>query len=462
MSLKQVADIVVRGTAGAIGGGASLVLLDSTHTRLIHSSSWGLPQFYLRKGLLKADKSLSEVSNGQVVVISEVRGDSRIQYPELAAKAGIASLLGVPVTIGAVTVGSLRAYSKSTTEFTQADINFVTAMANLAAMGIRVHLLEQEKQKFEKAMNEAESGTALLRQVRSVTFAHPSEEELAHILDFYQIDWVYEPRSFPLTWESDRITEMFTPDFYLPALDLYIELTTLKQSLVTEKNRKLRRLRELYPEIAINLLYKKDIHRLLAKYGCGPLAQAKGQGIGKTLFSNVEIQRRVQELAQQISIDYTDRRPIMVGILRGVFCFIADLVRAMTIPVEVEFMAISHYEAKGNSVRITKDLEMDVSGRHLIVVEDIVDTGMTLNYMLHYLNGKQPASLAVCALLDKKVRRMAEVRLDYIGFEVPDEFVVGYGLDYKDEYRNLPFIGTLESPQVEVGQTASGKVVKGG
>jgi hypoxanthine phosphoribosyltransferase len=460
MPLKQVADIIVRRTAGAIGGGASLVLLDSTHTWLVHSSSWGLPQFYLRKGLLYTDKSLSEVSNGQAVVISDVRGDNRIQYPELAVKAGIVSLLGVPIIVGGVTVGSLRAYGKETTEFSQADINFVTAMANLAAMGIRAHVLEQEKQRFENGMNKAESETAILRQVRSVTFAHPSEEEFAHILDFYNIDWVHEPRSFPLTWEGDRVTEMFTPDFYLPALDLYIELTTLKQSLVTEKNRKLRRLRELYPEIAINLLYKKDIHRLLAKYGCGPLAQAKGQGIGKTLFSNAEIQRRVQELGQQISVDYTDRRPVMVGILRGVFCFIADLARAVTIPVEVEFMAISHYHAEESSVRITKDLEIDVSGRHIIVVEDIVDTGMTLNYMLHYLSGKRPASLSVCALLDKKVRRMADVQLDYIGFEVPDEFVVGYGLDYKDEYRNLPFIGTLESQQVEVGQIASGRVIK--
>ncbi|MDP2726692.1 MAG: hypothetical protein Q8P59_04040, partial [Dehalococcoidia bacterium] len=105
----------------------------------------------------------------------------------------------------------------------------------------------------------------------STRFAHPSEEEFARILDFYRIDWRYEPRSFPLVWDGNTAVEMFTPDFYLPDLDLYIELTTMKQSLVTSKNRKVRKLKELYPEINIKLLYKKDYHRLLAKYGYGPL-----------------------------------------------------------------------------------------------------------------------------------------------------------------------------------------------
>jgi len=150
-------------------------------------------------------------------------------------------------------------------------------------------------------------------------------------------------------------------------------------------------------------------------------------------------------LAGQISQDYADRHPLMVGVLRGVFCFMSDLVRQITIPLDIEFMAISYYSGGDSSaVKITKDMDLNVTGRHVIMVEDIVDTGMTLSYILNYLRTKEPASLAVCTLLDKRVRRLVDVPLNYIGFEVPDEFVVGYGLDYGEEYRNLPFIGILE------------------
>jgi bifunctional protein TilS/HprT len=441
MALKQVLDAIVRSTAKAMQAGVSLVLLDSTKKKLIHSSSWGLPQSYLRKGVLDADKSLAEVLTGQPVAIANVGHDSRIQYPELAAKAGIVSILGVPLMVGGVAAGSIRVYAREHNEFSHVDINFVTTIANLAAVSIHNQMLRQETQQG-KGQPEAEA--AALRQVRTATFAHPSEEEFAQLLDFYHIEWVYEPRSFPLRWEGDRVTEMFTPDFYLPGLDLYVELTTLKQSLVTEKNRKLRRLRELYPEIKITLLYKRDFDRLLAKYGLGPLAQSRGRGVSQVLYSSAEIQRRVRELAEQISRDYADRRPIMVGVLRGVFCFMADLIRQMTIPLEVEFMAISYYSPEDSSmVKITKDMDLNVAGRHVIMVEDIVDTGMTLNYMLNHLKARGPASLAVCTLLDKRVRRIVDVPLGYIGFEVPDEFVVGYGLDYAQEYRNLPFIGIL-------------------
>ena len=135
-------------------------------------------------------------------------------------------------------------------------------------------------------------------------FAHPSEAEFAKILDFYGVRWEYEPRSFHLRWDGDRVVEMFTPDFYLIDLDMYVELTTLKQSLVTEKNRKLRHFRELYPDLNIKLLYRRDYHRLLAKYGFGPLAQAEVPGIERVLFSTNQIQKRVAELGRQISQDY--------------------------------------------------------------------------------------------------------------------------------------------------------------
>ena len=276
-------------------------------------------------------------------------------------------------------------------------------------------------------------------------FAHPAEEEFSHLLNFYGVKWLYEPRSFPLRWDGNRTVEMFTPDFYLPEEDLFVELTTLKQSLVTEKNRKLRHLRELYPDINIKLLYRRDIHRLLAKYGYGPLADEEIQGIERVLITKPQIERRVAELGRQISADYEGEQPVLVGVLRGVACFMSDLMRQITLPLSIDFMAISTFDGSGDSgVRITKDLDINLQGRHVLMVEDIVDTGMTLNYLLHDLTSRGTASLKVCTLLDKQIRRLADFKLDYVGFEVPDEFLVGYGLDYLEKYRNLPFIGILK------------------
>lgn len=290
-----------------------------------------------------------------------------------------------------------------------------------------------------------------LKKRPSVNFAHPSEVEFARILDFYGVRWEYEPRSFPLRWEGDRIVEMFTPDFYLIDLDLYVELTTLKQSLVTEKNRKLRHLRELHPDINIRLLYRRDYHRLLAKYGYGPLAEADVRGIERVLISVGELEQRVTDLGQQVSQDYAGTEPVLIGVLKGVVPFMSDLMRHISLPLSVELMSVSYYSGDAEGVRITKDLDRDIKDCHVLMVEDIVDTGMTLNYLLNYLRTRQPASLKVCTLLDKRVRRLADVSLEYVGFEVPDEFVVGYGLDYMEKYRNLPFIGILK-PQ-ENGKT---------
>ena len=276
-----------------------------------------------------------------------------------------------------------------------------------------------------------------------VRFAHPSEAEFARILDFYGVRWDYEPRSFALKWEGDRMQEMFTPDFYLPDLDLYVELTTLRQKLVTEKNRKLRTLRELYPEVNVKLLYKRDYHRILAKFGYGPLAQEEVQAIDRALFDAEQVQNRVRELGRQISRDYAGSQPVLVGVLKGVMCFMADLMRCISLPLSVETMSISRFGVNEEGVKITKDLDGDIKGKHVLIVEDIVDTGMTLNYLLNYINTREPASIKVCTLLDKKVRRLVDVPLEYVGFEIPDEFVVGYGLDYLERYRNLPFIGVL-------------------
>ncbi len=451
LSLKEALNSIVKTAAVAMDAPAcSVVALDWNRKKLIHVASHGLSKWYLRKGLLDADRSLPEVLEGKPVAIVNAREDHRIQYRDLAAKAGIGSILGVPLAVQGDVVGSIRVYRREQREFSERDVEFLSAIADSCAIALenaRLHeLVTSDREHIREAHTEARVSRLTSRMARPVSFPHPSEEEFARLLDFYQIEWVYEPHSFPLHWDGDRVTEMFTPDFYLPGPDLYIELTTLKQSLVTEKNRKLRRLKELYPEIKIKLLYKKDYDRLLAKYGHGPLASTKVQGLGRVLKSTVQIQRRVRVLGNKISQDYAGRRPLMVGILRSVFFFMADLTKNISIPLDVDFIAISYYSgAEPRAVHVTKDLVDDIAGRDVVLVAAIVDTGLTLGYLLNHLKSREPASLAVCTLLDKRVRRLVEVPLDYVGFEIPDKFVVGYGLDYQEEYRNLPFIALLET-----------------
>lgn len=276
------------------------------------------------------------------------------------------------------------------------------------------------------------------------SFAHPSEEEFARILDFYGLRWEYEPLSFPLEWDGDRPSEMMTPDFYLPELDIYLELTTMKQSLVTQKNRKIRKMRRRYPQVNVKLLYRKDFHRLLAKFGFGPLADSGVPGISRVLYTERQIRQRVQELGRAVSRDYAGEGLVLIGVQRGMVCFMADIMRHISLPVRMDFMSISNYGGEGGAdISITKSLDLDVSGDQVLLIEDIVDTGMTLNWLIAYLRSLNPAGVEVCALLDKRARRIADVRIRYAGFDAPDEFLVGYGLDYMEAYRNLPFIGAL-------------------
>ena len=167
----------------------------------------------------------------------------------------------------------------------------------------------------------------------------------------------------------------------------------------------------------------------------------------RVLLGESEIKNRVAELGAAISRDYAGQEPIVVGILKGAMIFMADLVRALDIPARLDFMVVSSYGATSKSsgvVRILKDLEQSVEGRHVIIVEDIVDSGLTLNYLAANLKSRGPASLKICTLLDKPDRRKVDVQLDYNGFVIPDEFVVGYGLDYNENYRNLREIIVLK------------------
>jgi hypoxanthine phosphoribosyltransferase len=167
------------------------------------------------------------------------------------------------------------------------------------------------------------------------------------------------------------------------------------------------------------------------------------------LISSEEIQQRIRDLGAEIARDYAGKNPLLIGVLKGACTFLSDLMRAADIPLGVEFMAISSYGAQmrtSGEVRILKDLDVAIEGRHILVVEDIVDTGLTLNYLLANLKSRGAASVKLAALLDKRERREKEVPIDYLGFQIPDKFVVGYGLDFAERYRNLPFIAVVKNP----------------
>jgi len=173
--------------------------------------------------------------------------------------------------------------------------------------------------------------------------------------------------------------------------------------------------------------------------------------VGEVLLTEVQIQARVAELGAQISADYAGRRLTLVSVLKGSLPFMADLMRSISLPLQIDLMEVSSYggsttESSG-LVRILKDLSASIEGEDVLICEDIIDTGLTLNYLVRYLGGKKPASLRICTLLDKPARRLVEIPVDYTGFTIPDQFVVGYGLDFGELYRNLRFVGVLR-PEV--------------
>ena len=174
------------------------------------------------------------------------------------------------------------------------------------------------------------------------------------------------------------------------------------------------------------------------------------------LLGGEEIRRRTEELAREITRDYAGRDLVMVGVLKGAFVFLADLARRVELPLEIDFVAVSSYGADTESsgvVRIVKDLDLDISGKHVLLVEDIVDTGLTLAYLVQMLKQRGPASVEVCALLNKPDTRKVDIEVKYCGFEVPPLFVVGYGLDFAEKYRQLPYVVALEEQERRVDET---------
>ncbi len=180
--------------------------------------------------------------------------------------------------------------------------------------------------------------------------------------------------------------------------------------------------------------------------------EPRAAGVAKILITEQELQRRIYELGRELDRRYVGKAPLMVGVLNGAVAFMTDLMRAMTVPVEIDFMAVSSYGASTRSsgvVRIMKDLNNEIEGRDVLVVEDIVDSGLTLQYLLDVLQRRNPASLEVVALLRKDKPDAIDVQVDLAGFDIPDEFVVGYGLDYAERYRNLPYVAVLDPSAIE-------------
>ena len=170
------------------------------------------------------------------------------------------------------------------------------------------------------------------------------------------------------------------------------------------------------------------------------------RAVGEILIDEERLSARVAELGEEISTDYEGRDLLLIGVLKGAVFFMADLMRHLTVPCEVDFMAISSYGAATDSsgvVRILKDLDINIAGRDVLVVEDIIDSGLTLSYLMRNLEAREPATLEICALLTKPDRREIDVPVRYVGFEIPNRFVVGYGLDFGERYRNLPYVGVL-------------------
>jgi hypoxanthine phosphoribosyltransferase len=178
------------------------------------------------------------------------------------------------------------------------------------------------------------------------------------------------------------------------------------------------------------------------------------RAVGEVLIDADALRARIAELGEEISQEYEGRELLLIGVLKGAVFFMADLMRHLTVPCEVDFMAISSYGAQTDSsgvVRILKDLDINIEGRHVLVVEDIIDSGLTLSYLMRNLESREPESLEICALLTKPSRREIDVAVRWIGFEIPNKFVIGYGLDFAERYRNLPYVGVLHDDLMPEG-----------
>lgn len=289
------------------------------------------------------------------------------------------------------------------------------------------------------------------------TFAHPAEFDLARILSFYHVKWVYEPTSFHLNQDADgRPTQKFTPDFYLPDDDLYIELTTMRQCLVTRKNKKIRRLRERYPSVQVRVLYRRDYDRLLGTF---PLPDTCGHNyqVCGTMVSSAEITDRIAMLTREISLDEGNSRingrpaqspTKLLGLGRDSKRLLAGLTTQLSLAnhlVESDWISFSSYGTREDQrrVRIGRRPSIELEGSDIIVVTDIVSTGLSVTYLTKWLRRQGVKSVRVCSLLDRTDARIIDVPTDYVGFEAPNELLAGFGISVGRDFADLPDVSIL-------------------
>lgn len=291
----------------------------------------------------------------------------------------------------------------------------------------------------------------VIRPDRDDPFAHPAERDLAHLFTFYGVRWAYEPTTFALTPATgDQRTEFFTPDFYLPEHRLYIELTTMRQRLVTRKNRKLRRLREAYPGVSIKLLYRRDYLQLVDAYNT-PLRSRRSGQIDQVLFSEDTIASRIDELAGEIAAEWArtpGRPPVLVGVGRGSARFHDSLTGALErrgLKIEADQLIVSRYcrTGRGQRARVQQAPSLDLTGRRVLLVEDVVSTGLSLAFVVDWLLRRGAREVSACALLNRAESRLVQVPVRHVGFEVPAAVLAGYGLSLRRQFSDLPYIASV-------------------
>ena len=285
-------------------------------------------------------------------------------------------------------------------------------------------------------------------------FAHPAERDFARLLSFYGIRWSYEPTTFAIDWTpSGRPCGSFTPDFYLPDQGMYVELTTMRQPLVTRKNRKLRQLRALYPNVRIKLLYKRDLQRLnMARHpGEGPLEPERA---GEVLFGEAEIRDRLGALAERIADEWLASSrgagtPVVLGVGAGSTRTATALVTSFVglgIGVESERLEIARYRGRETTTRIRLGQRpaSSLMGKRVLVVEDVVSSGLSLRAVAAWLARQGVAEWRACTLLDRSVARLIDVPVEWAAFSAPDHLLVGFGLSLRCRFRGLPHIARLD------------------
>jgi hypoxanthine phosphoribosyltransferase len=280
-------------------------------------------------------------------------------------------------------------------------------------------------------------------------FAHPAEVEFARMLTFYRIRWNYEPTTFALTYTPEgRPQEMFTPDFYLPDHHLYIELTTMRQQLVTRKNKKLRLMREHHPNVRIKLLYRRDFHRLVDLYRSSEHRTDANLALAPVFSADV-VAARIEAMASEIANSTPVATPLLVLTTGdGARRFGPELTRALVahgLQVETESLRQTRFQAGDGlqRVRVVRQPATSVAGRRVLLVTDIVSTGMSLHYLVHWLRNRGAQSIEVCTLLDRRDARLIEVAIAHVGFTAPNDLIVGYGLQLRRQFGDVPYLATV-------------------